>query len=114
MQSAIVTELEPLRGKLSFWGIKLPNESQTLWESNRRQPGLDQLLSLINEKTFLEADEDLKALCGIGWEFIWGKPTPDFVNQQKALLRQLAAQEEGISDLERLWLTISAVDTDYF
>lgn len=114
LQSAIVREIEPLRKKFSFWGVELPNTPRTLWESNRQQPDLDQLLSGIKEQVFIEADNELRALCGIGWEFIWGKPTPHFVTQQKEVLRQLSAQEEGLSDLEQLWLTISAVDTDYF
>lgn len=114
LQSVIVREMEPLKTKFSFWGVGLPNEPKTLWENNHQQPGLAQVLSSVNEQVFIEADDELKALCGIGWEFIWGKPTPDFVNRQKQLLRRVSSQENGLSDLERLWLTISAIDTDYF
>lgn len=116
LQSAIVKELEQLDNKFRFWQAEVPVHPQTFWESCRRQPipNVDQLVSLISEQTFQEADDELKTLCGIGWEFIWGKSTPSFVTREKELLRQRSAQEESLSGLERLWLTISAVDTDYF
>lgn len=114
LQSAIVREMEPLKTKFSFWGVEFPNEPKTLWENNRQQPSLAQLLSNVNEQVFIETDDELKALCGIGWEFIWGKPTPSFVTQYKEGLRQMLKQERELSDPERLWLTISAIDTDYF
>ncbi|KKU12206.1 MAG: hypothetical protein UX17_C0054G0008 [Parcubacteria group bacterium GW2011_GWC2_45_7] len=114
LQSAIVREMEPLKSKFSFWRVEVPNTPRTLWESNHQQPDLRQLLPNVNEQVFIEADDELRALCGIGWEFVWGKPTPPFIAQHKEDLRQLSVQEKELSDLERLWLVISAVDTDYF
>lgn len=114
LQSAIVKELEQLKDKFSFWGTNLPGHPQTLWESHSQQTKLTQLLPRINEQVFIEADNELKALCGIGWEFIWGLPTPEFVTRQKRLIREISSQENGLSDLENFWLTISAIDTDYF
>ena len=114
LSSIVSAEVGQLGGKLSFWGLGVPTEVGSLWEDH--QPlTLDKALELVNPKTDdLENNARLKQLYCLAWEFVWGKPAPEMVTKEREAMLVKAQFGLPMTDLEKLWLNLTTVDTDMF
>ncbi|MEK7187093.1 MAG: hypothetical protein AAB690_02230 [Patescibacteria group bacterium] len=114
LETAVAKELDYLNSKFAFWNVCLPTSSQSTWESDQPIPSLQAQLSKIGEDDFFQADQDIKTIIAIGWEFIWGAPEPTHVLKEKEKIRVKASLSQPLTPLETLWQQISMVDTDSF
>lgn len=83
-----------------------------MWENDKTLT-LEQTLIGVKEEEFRHS-LTARTLCGIGWEFIWGRTPPEFVEQERKSLLNKIQRGEKLSELEEFWHVLISIDTDIF
>lgn len=103
------TELERMKGKFDFYNIDVNIPTGKSWISAAALT-LEQYL----EKHPSPESPDDTVLYGIAWEFIWSKKPPTEIAVAKENLLTRSRTGMPVTEMEKLWLKIIAVDTDMF
>ncbi|QQG41574.1 MAG: hypothetical protein HYV90_05470 [Candidatus Woesebacteria bacterium] len=105
----LTEEVQGISKKLNFWGKPIELPTGLSWTSE----------SHLTLEKFLEANplpanaRDIP-LYGAAWEFVWGKETPKEIKEAKEVLLIRARTGMEVTEEEKIWLKIIAVDTDMF
>jgi hypothetical protein len=112
LNSVISGELGQMKSKFEFW--QMPTvEAGTLWESEKPLK-LEDALSMFDPETDELEGTELGTMVGIGWEFVWGAAPPDYVKENREVVRIKARTGMEMTELERLWYRLICADTDMF
>lgn len=111
LNSAISGELGQMKGKMDFWQLDCP-EAGTIWQAEKPL-SLEEVLGMFEDEKEVEGTE-LGTLLGIGWEFVWGQKPPEEVCEMRKMVRMKARCGLEMTELEKLWFQLIAVDTDMF
>lgn len=103
------TELERIKGKFDFYEIDAKLPSGKSWISPIALT-LEQYL----DKHPSPESPDETVLYGIAWEFVWGKKPPVEINMARHNLLVRSRTGMPVTEMEKLWLKLIAVDTDMF
>lgn len=109
--SVISGELGQMKGKMDFWQVEAP-VAGTVWETGNSLK-LEEVLAMFGSEKDFE-DSEMGILLGIGWEFVWGQEPPEKIRDLRELVRIKAHCGLEMTELEKLWLNLIAVDTDMF
>lgn len=113
LESAVSEALQEIGPKLDFWNIKTPVSGETLWK-RPNSLGAKDLPSLLKSIDPEKLNPDQSTLLGIAWEFVWGQPTPEKIHSLKNQLLEKVANQQDLTDLEKLWYGLICIDTDIF
>lgn len=111
LQTTISQEMKRIGYKLSFYKL-LPPEQTMSWES-KNPLRLERVLKSVTAEEFNNFPE-LKGLCCLGWEFVWGEKPPAYVESEREKLLEKVKSGMPLSYFENLWLKLIAGDTDLF
>lgn len=114
VKALIAGELAGLQGKADFWNTKLPIEGSPALFQKPNSLTLDQVLPTISQNDLSNADAETVQIIGVAWEFVWGKQPPEIITETKQSVRTKAELGFEMSDFEKLWYQLSAIDTDMF
>ncbi len=105
----VTTEIQKMDKKFDFYGVQTGIPGGESWIA-KDSLTLEQFL---DKHPSPSIGEDI-TIYGIAWEFIWGKKPPQDVLEarQNLLIRARTGME--VTEEEKLWLKIIAVDTDMF
>ncbi len=109
LESLIGSEIKSIQNKHDFWGTPITIPEGVGYNSQNCLT----IEKFIEGHPLPKQGEDI-ALYGIAWEFVWGKPVPEEIEQAKETLRIKARTGMAITKTEELWLKIMTVDTDCF
>jgi hypothetical protein len=109
--SLVGEKIQGIQGKLEYYDlpmeIKAPNGKSWTNDSSITLEGFLQ-------QHPIPKNPDQNILYGIAWEFVWGCPKPQKIIDMKEDLFIRARYGFPITDMEKLWINIAAVDTDDF
>ena len=103
------SELQSLKPKADFYSHDLPAPEGDTWES----PNSQSLAGFLNQHPLPKNKADL-ALWGAAYECAWGIPVPVEIQQQKDAIRTKKRTGMETSEMEDIWATLMAIDTDMF
>lgn len=112
----IVNEVAQLQGKFVFWGVKPTIDTE--WQGNTSSANPNNYQEMLKTLKSIDNTGELslqqQALVGIGWEFIWGVIPPEEITQLREEIQNKEKYGVVLSEQERLWLQLMAIDTDSF
>ncbi len=116
LDGLVAKEVAQLKNKFEFWNIKPAiniswRDDTSLASQNYYQEMLKTLKSINNVG---ELSPQQQALVGIGWEFVWGVMPPEEITHLREEVKNKEKYGVVLSEQERLWLQIMAIDTDSF
>lgn len=115
LDNLVAKETALLKHKFSFWGVNPAVDAN--WSGDTSSAGPDYQELIVTLQSITEIDNlptEQQALIGVGWEFVWGITPPEEITQLRETVQNKARYGGNLSDVERLWLQIIAVDTDSF
>lgn len=114
LSSLVAKSVGELGAKMEFWGLTPPEGGEVLFEKEKSLT-LEEVLNMIDPAgEDLASSETLRLLYCLGWEFIWGQKPPAVVAEARDWLAVKQRCGLPLHQLEELWLTLMAVDTDMF